>query len=411
MASSATVTPFSPYQKKLLLFLSVATFFEGFDFFALSQILPQLRGEWSLSKAQAGLLVTIVNLGTVIAYLLVRSADRWGRKPVLTITIAGYTLASLATAFAPNVYVFAVCQLAGRIFLIAEWAVAMVFAAEEFPASRRGLVIGLIQAQSSLGSIVCAGLVPLLLKLPWGWRTIYVVGVIPLLIIAVARRSIKETRRFEEQVQAGPTPQLPLMRIWSTPYKKRLLQVAGLWALTYLCTQTAIVFWKEFAVSERHFTDGQVGLAMTLAAGGSMPFVFAAGKLLDRVGRRVGAIFVFLATVAGVAGAYLLASPVLLGLALAIGIFGTNSVLPVLNAFTTELFPTELRSDAFAWANNLLGRTTYVVAPFLVGIAAERIGWSGAVSLTTLGPLAALVLILWLMPETRGKELEETARV
>ena len=59
----------------------------------------------------------------------------------------------------------------------------------------------------------------------------------------------------------------------------------------------------------------------------------------------------------------------------------------------------------------VLGRIGYILSPVGVGIAAERVGWGPAVSATAIFPLVALALILWLLPETRGKELEETARV
>lgn len=396
------------YQRKLLAFLSVATFFEGFDFFAMSQVLPLLRAEWSLGKDQAGLLVSSINVGTIAAYFLVRKADRWGRRRVLNLTIVGYMTMSLLSGLAPSPYFFAVAQAVARVFLIAEWAVALIYAAEEFPASRRGLVIGLVQANSSLGAIVCAGVVPLLSRSSLGWRTVFLIGVVPLVVIAFARRGIRETSRFAAQ---APPPAQPLSRIWRTPYRTRLGQIALIWGLTYVCTQTAITFWKEFAVSERGWSDADVAGALTFAAVASMPFVFGAGKVIDKLGRRRGAVLVFVTTALGIVGAYTLDGHVALACALAVGIFGTNSVLPVLNAYTTELFPTELRGDAFAWANNLLGRTGYVLAPLAVGVAAERVGWGWAVASTAAFPLLALGCILLLLPETTGKELEETSRL
>jgi MFS family permease len=72
----------------------------------------------------------------------------------------------------------------------------MLIAAEEFPAARRGFVIGVIQAFSSLGSVLCAALVPALLATSLGWRAVYFVGVIPLLLLAWARRGLRETRRL-----------------------------------------------------------------------------------------------------------------------------------------------------------------------------------------------------------------------
>ncbi len=401
-------TPLSAYQKKLMVFLSVATFFEGFDFFALAQLLPQLRATFALSEQGAGLLVGAINVGPMLAYLLVRQADQWGRRPVLTLTIAGYTLFTLLSAFAWSAWSFAGFQLLARIFLIGEWAVAMVFAAEEYPADRRGLVIGVIQACSSLGGVVCAGAVPLLLRTPLGWRSVFLVGGVPLVIVALARRGIQETARFRSRpavTGAGPG----LTRIWRTPWRGRVLLLAAIWGLTYACTTSAVLFWKEFVVRERGFTDAQVGASMTIAALAAMPLLFAVGRALDVLGRRVGAAAIFVLATLAVLGAYNFESRGALTASLALGIFGTSAILPVLNAYTTELFPTELRSDAFAWANNLLGRLGAALAPLAIGSAAGVYGWGAAVSATCLGPMLALGLILWRLPETRGLELERTS--
>ncbi len=407
-APKGPAAPLDDYQRRLVIFLSVATFFEGYDFIALSQILPTLRTEFHLSPRGGGAMVGFINVGTMLAALLVRRADVWGRRRVLALTITGYTLCSLATALAPEVYSFSLLQLLARVFLIGEWAIAMVYAAEEFPAERRGFVIGLIQGFSSLGSIACAGVVPLLLKTSIGWRSVYVVGAIPLAMMAFARRNIRETSRFEHTRHEDRAPLLALL---GGPWRNRVLLVALAWFFTYACTQSAVTFWKEFAVAERGFTDKAVGAAITLAAVGSMPLVFAAGKLIDVLGRRMGAVVIFTLTAAGVVGAYSLRNPVALTVGLAGAIFGTSAVLPVLNAFTSELFPTEARGDAFALANNLMGRISYVLAPFAVGVMAQQSGWGFAVSVTAIGPLLALAVILAALPETRGRELEETSRL
>jgi putative MFS transporter len=399
----------SRYQRLLFVFLGVATFFEGYDFLALTQILPNLRAEMGLSMSGAGYLVAFINFGTVLAYLLVRQADRWGRRRVLTLTILGYTLLTFLTAFAPNVWVFGGLQMFARIFLLGEWAISMVIAAEEFPAARRGMVIGVIGGCGSLGSIVCAGVVPLLLQTDYGWRAVYLVGILPLLLMAVARRSLRETARFSEYVASGQSQANALGHIWRTPYRRRVIQLGAIWFITYICTQNAVTFWKEFAVAERGFSDAQVGISISIAAVVSLPLIFGAGKLLDVIGRRQGAVAIFVLTAVGVFASYSVHGQVALTAALTLGIFGASAVLPVLNAYTTELFPTALRGDAFAWSNNLIGRVGYVLSPMLVGITAERVGWGWAVRSTAVFPLVSLVLILLLLPETRARELEQTA--
>ncbi len=353
----------------------------------------------------------VVNAGTVVAYLLVRGADRWGRRRVLTWTIAGYTVFTFLTAFAPNVYVFALLQFIARVFLIGEWAVSMVIAAEEFPAKHRGMVIGVLQAFTSFGAIVCAGVVPLLLRTEHTWRTVYFVGIVPLVILAFARRGLKETQRFEASLaERRAEGKRSFFHIWKTPHRRRMIQLSLIWFLAYICTQNGITFWKEFVLSERGWEAADVGKAITLAALVSMPMVFGAGVLLDVIGRRAGGAVIFVLGAAGVYGCYTLEGFWPLTLCLIFGIFGASAVPPVLNAFTTELFPTTLRGDAFAWSNNLLGRLGYVLSPFVVGAAAEQVGWGPAVSATAAFQLASLVLILLLLPETSRRELEETAR-
>ncbi len=324
------------YQRKLLLFLSVATFFEGYDFIALSQILPNLRSEFGLAQEWSGYLVGV--------------------------------------------------------------------------AHRRGLVMGLLQGINGLGSIACAILVPALVQVPGlGWRAVYLVAVVPLVLLAYARRGLRETRRFE--TQATPERARPFGHLWSTPYRGRALLLGAIWFLSYIAAQNAIALWKEHAVHGLGFTDAEVGLAVGVAAGVSMPLVFGVGKLIDGLGRRPGAAIVY---AIGAAGTYLCFTvqgfwPVTA--ALVLGIFGAQAYLPVLTAYDSELFPTDLRSDAFAWCNNVVGRVAYVGAPLAVGgiVGATGLGYGPVIASTAVFPLAAAAIVYASLPETRNRELEDTA--
>jgi MFS transporter, putative metabolite:H+ symporter len=407
-------TPLTGYQWRLFIFLSVATFFEGYDFFALAQVLDSIQGEFGLDKFQLTALTAFINAGTIIAYVLVRKADRWGRRQVLMVTIVGYTIFTLFSGLSTNVWMFAGFQFIARIFLIAEWATSMVIAAEEFPADRRGMVIGMIQAFSSLGAIACVGVVPVLLSTAYGWRSVYFVGVVPLMILAFARRNLKETKRFTEQV-AEPGVKRSIFDIFRGPHRRRVFELGVIWFLTYACTQNAVHFWKIWAKQDPNmlWTDAQVGKTLFLAAIVSMPLIFLAGKMLDVIGRRAGAVVIYVTLAVSVVVAYTPGLPtIVLGAAMTGAVFGVTAVLAVLNAYTSELFPTDLRGDAFAWTNNLIGRIGYVLSPLMIGVLAERTNdWGAAIRPTAIFPILALALILWLLPETNQKELEETAAI
>jgi putative MFS transporter len=407
-AARATLRPLTAYQKRLFVFLGVATFFEGYDFFALTQVLPHLRKDFALDHAATGWLLGLVNFGTMLAYLLVGKADRWGRRRVLSVTIVGYTVFTVLSGLAPNAWVFALLQMVARIFLIGEWATSMVMAAEEFPAARRGMVIGVVSATAGLGSIVCALAVPPLTA-AFGWRSVYLAAVIPLVLVAWARRGLRETERFAKSAGAGR--HRSLLEIFRGPYRRRVLELGAIWFLTYVCTQNVVSLWKDYALGELHLTESDAARVITIGAGVSMPLIFFAGKLFDVIGRRRGAVVVYATLVAGVLGGYSFSGVGALALSMIVAVFGLNAVLTLLNTLTTELFPTELRGDAFLWSNNLLGRVGYVLSPVVVGHLAAGVGWGPVMRASAIFPVIGLVLLLWFLPETKGRELEQTSEL
>jgi putative MFS transporter len=130
----------------------------------------------------------------------------------------------------------------------------MVYAAEEFPAERRGQAIAVLQAANALGGITCAATVPLLLETPHGWLTVYFAGTVPLLLLAYARRGLRETKRFATYA-AGGLERRSAIDILRSQHRARVYQLTTIWALIHMCVQTAVFFWKEFAVAERGLSD------------------------------------------------------------------------------------------------------------------------------------------------------------
>jgi MFS transporter, putative metabolite:H+ symporter len=88
--------------------------------------------------------------------------------------------------------------------------------------------------------------------------------------------------------------------------------------------------------------------------------------------------------------------------------FVVQVAIPVLYAYVSELYPTELRGSGFGWAS-AVSRIAAGVGP-LVFVAylvpAVGLAWSFVVTGTLV--LAACVLMMVLAPETKGRELEVT---
>jgi putative MFS transporter len=395
--------------RRLLVYLSVATFFEGFDLIALVQVLPRIVTEMQLEPARTGLMVGVINVGAVLAFAIVRLADRFGRRAVLQLTIAGYTIASLLTGLSDSLTSFALTQLVARAFLLAEFGVSVVYIAEEYPESSRGRGIGALQIAATLGTIVCAGVAPKLMSTELGWRAVYFVGTLPLLLMLVARRSLSESRRFKQSPrrEAGGLFESTLA-IVRGPYKKRLLLLGSIWGLTYFCAQSVVTFWNLFAVQTRGFSLEDVSRMIMIAGLASAPMIFGVGRLIE-LGRRRAAAILYALMILGALGCYGFSDKSLVTLSLTLCFFSGTGIIPALSAFTAELFPTPMRAEAFALSNNLLGRLAYVLSPIVVGAAAAYVGYGPAVMASTIFPAFALALILIFLPETRGRSLEQTS--
>lgn len=179
--------------RRALLLLAPATFFQGYDDLLLSLALPLIAAELHLSAARAGLAVSVVQAGAFGVLVLLPLADRIGRRPVLVGTIAGYTLATGATALSRGVADLVAYQFVARICLGTEYALATIALVELVPPVRRGRALAVLTATSALGMAGAGGAFLAVAATGASWRTLYAAGLVPLVLVALARRRLPET--------------------------------------------------------------------------------------------------------------------------------------------------------------------------------------------------------------------------
>lgn len=404
----------------LLFLVSTASFFEGYDFIILNLVLPYLSDEFGLSVLQAGFAVSAIATGTIAAFLVLRLGDYFGRRALLIWTVLGYTAATALTAASRSIYAFAAMQFLARVFLVAEWGTSTVIIAEELPASRRGIGIAIVQAMAGVGAVFGSAIFPIVAKVAFGWRAMYLIGIVPLVIVFFIRRSLKETRRYAELRRSSPR-RPGWTEILGPKHRRNLVLVALLWLFMYLGYTPWQTFYTSYAIKDVGLSEGQVGLIIAVAFVLGLSGYAAAGKLMDAWGRRPTCVLFF--SVGSLSTALAFNAPHTLwamGLSLVVCIFFSTSYLPLVSTYTAELFPTKLRASAQAWTNNTLGRIGMVLAPTLVGLIAGAFakptggagggplsGLGPAVSILGFAPLLCALIVLAFLPETKNKELEE----
>ena len=393
--------------KRLLWLLGVASFFEGYDFSAVTVALPQLRDSFGLSQSGASLWVALLYLGAAPALWLTRNADRHGRRRALLVSITGYTVATAATAVTPSIATFVAAQFVARLFLAAEVALAWTVVAEELPADRRGLGFGILALASALGSgwaSILQG--ALLAPLGASWRWLYAAALPVLLVAAFLRRSLPESSRFTEAARSRHLAE-KWTAILRPPHRANLLLLSGTIFLLHLTSQ-AIVFVVDFMQTQRGLSPSAANFTLVAAGALALPLLTVAGRFSDRYGRKPIACVALVVDAVGLYAFFFLAHSRLgLFAALALTYAGTFAAWPTAGSFASELFPTSLRAlgNSAVGVARLLGQfSSFMLAGAFITVTGSL---STAVAILTVGPLAGAVLIAVFFPETGGRELED----
>lgn len=400
-APASQIGGLSAQHRTLLLLLGAATLFEGYDRFIVSLALPYIGRDLGASEGQLGFALSLIRIGALLSLALGRLADRHGRRRVLLLTIVAYTVATAATGLSQGLVAFVAFQLVACVFLTAELALAQVVIAEEFPADARGRGQGLLGAFAALGAGVAAILFPLMQHSPLGWRGLYFVGILPLLLIAYLRRTLPETKRFEA-LSATDASRPGVADVLRSGLRKRFLALTGLTAAEMLMAGPTFGFISYHATHAYGWTPAQVSLMMITAGGIGLSGWFIFGRLADSWGRRFVGVFAVVGASFGVIAYY--RTPWLLP-AFTVIVFLESGVGIAINSLGTELFPTALRATAKSWITNA-GILGAMLGLAIVGVASEWAGGADVViACLAIVPLAAAPLLL-LLPETSGQELE-----
>jgi MFS family permease len=393
---------------------------DGMDIMLYALALQPIRQEFGLSASAAGGLASATLITSAIGGILAGwLADRFGRARVLVWSILVYSFATGGTATAHSLFTLVCWRALVGFGLGAEWSAGSVLVAETWPSSHRGRAIGFVQSGWAIGYLMAAGLAALVIP-RFGWRALFLAGVLPALLTVWIRRRVQEPEIWRRQrpgamsggvAGAGPVGAgaSPIAALFRPPLRRLTL------AATALATSLLFAYWGLFTWMPTFLgspvAQGGAGLGLVRSAGFLVPMQIGAflgytlfGSLADRLGRRP-AFLMFVLAAAAIVPIYGLAarSPMtLLLLGPLVGFFG-HGYFSLFGALLAELFPSSIRATAQGVCYNT-GRAASALAPFAIGAAADRLGFGTAIGLTAGFYLVGAALI-FLLPETKGREL------
>ncbi len=399
-------------QWKALLAAQLGWMLDAMDVMLYAFALTAIREEFQLSSAGAGAVASVTLIASAFGGILFGVlADRIGRARALIYSILTYSIFTALTATSASVAQLVLWRTLVGIGMGGEWSAGSVLVSETWPAEHRGKAIGLMQSGWAIGYILAAILAAVVLPV-YGWRTLFVLGLLPALLTVWIRRNVPEPDIWQTRYvgSSGASPFAGLSQIVQPPLLRRTF-AAALTTTSVLFAYWGLFTWMPAFLSTP-LEQGGAGMTMVRTSTWIIPMQIGAffgytlfGVFADRFGRRP--VFVsFLVCAALLVPAYGQLGQheaLLLVLGPLIGFFG-HGYFSVFGAMLAELFPTSIRGTAQGFTYNV-GRALSALAPFTIGALADEYGIGSALALTSAFFLAGAGLT-FLLPETRGRALE-----
>ncbi|PYQ35375.1 MAG: MFS transporter [Acidobacteria bacterium] len=378
---------------------------DAMDFLLFTFAIVPIQKEFALSSATMGGLTSVALVASSAGGILFgRLADAIGRVRAMTISILLYSFATAGLATSTALWQLIAWRIAVGIGMGGEWSCGSVLVAETWPAQHRAKAMGIMQSGWAIGALIAAALSALILG-RFGWRVLFLIGVLPAAAAFFIRRNVEEPPLWRERKREPSR----WSEMFSPPFLRRTV-IATLLASSVLIAFWGVISWLPTFLATP-VEKGGAGLTITKSAAwvillqlGAFCGYISFGWFADRFGRRSAfTAFMIAATVVVPIFAFGARSTLtLLVIGPLVGYFA-HGYFSVFGAMLAELFPTRFRASAQGFCYNA-GRLASAAAPLAIGAAAQKHGLGTAIAVDALFFAVGAVLI-WLLPETKGAEL------
>jgi MFS family permease len=385
---------------------------DALDVQVYSFVMPTLIALWAISKGEAGLIGTVTLLiSSFGGWFSGALCDRYGRVRMLQITILWYAVFTFFCGFAQNFEQLFVLRALHGFGFGGEWAAGAVLIGEAVRDKYRGRAVGLVQTGWGVGwgaaALLYTGIYAFVPE-ALAWKILFWIGIVPALFVFWVRRHIDEPEIYvgghETAKKVDTAHLLSVLRapyLWTTI--KVSLMVSGaqgggyalsVWLPTYLKTVRGLSAPTTGSFLLLHITGALIG------------FIWGS-YLSDQIGRKA----TFMVSAAGSFAMILVymfapldnVSLLLMGFPLGIILY---IKFPPMGPFMTELYPTEVRGTGQGFCYNA-GRGIGAVFPALIGFLSEHMSLAGAIGLFSAIAFGIMIVMLLMLPETRGRRLAE----
>jgi MFS family permease len=282
----------------------------SYDYNLLVLAIPDIARDLDLSATSVGSLIFFISAAQLVVTLVVGYAlDIAGRRRMWMLCLCAAALFTGLTYFVASFWQLVLVRMLASSFAQAEFVVSITIVNEEVPAERRGILYAIVQAGWPLGVLMASAVY--LLFIGQGWRFVFLLGIVPMILVIIGRCYIRESDRFRhlEEVRAarraGDDAQVQSLlgrydvdvRALRATTVRQLFAEAGyvrhqlvLLSAVWLAFGTSIsasnIFITDFLTRVKGFTASQAGMLLLVSGGIGVLFYLLGGLLGERWGRR-----------------------------------------------------------------------------------------------------------------------------
>ena len=423
--------------------VAISGFLLGLNTAVISGVLVFLRVQFALSNAATEIATSAILLGCLLgaagASLI---GDRFGRHKSLLLAAIVFAGSTAMTALANSVTVFSLGRFAGGLAIGLSSVLTPVYIAEIAPARIRGTLVSMNQLAIVVGILVAYLVNWSLAGLGVSsWRWMLGVAVIPALIFFFGLLGVPESPRwlishgqpergrqvltrflgalgadtqFAQMEQASEGEQGSWHEVFARPMRRPLIIALGLAILCQITGVNAVLYYGSILISEHlqgQTTNTALLTSVTMGCA-NLISTLVAMRFLDRWGRRpmlltaAGGMTISLTILVFAFHASGLSTWVVLGSIISYTAFFAFGMGPVPWVVIAEIFPNKIRGRAASVATSALWSGTLLVTFTFLSLI-RGLGVSGTFAIFAVLSALSFVFIWSMVPETRGKTLEE----
>jgi putative MFS transporter len=421
---------FTNFHRRAVALTGFAWTFVAMEILLVGFTVPLFTSIWGLSGSLAGWITASALAGSLVgSVVLGRLADRIGRRQIFQLSILWYALFTALTALSWGPGSLSAFRFLAGIGLGGMLVVDPSILAEYLPPQRRGRFLVFLDFFWPVGLLLATGLSWLFLDQiggDWSWRYLFLAASFPAFLAFAARLTLPESPYYlarrgrqdeaaevlthitgrpvdAESLEAQPEPRSSVRELLATRLRSTSAMIVLVWIALNI-SYYGLFLWLPFVLQGEEQFSINVYLLLTLSALSQFPGYAASIWLVERIGRKPTlALFLILGGVSAFAFAIADSTPMYVAALFFVGFFNLGAwgaVYP----YTSELFPTRLRSSAFGMVEGV-GKGAAIGGPYLFG---ALIDWTGDTvwSLTFVALVMAVgAAVVLLGRETRGARL------